>query len=350
MTSKDIYRFYVYAYLRSRDSETGKAGTPYYIGKGNNRRAWTDHGAMPVPKDKKFIVILERNLSEIGALAIERRLINLWGRVSNQTGILRNLCDGGQGVTGHIHSEETRAKMKNNSGLKNKSKYYNKELDSHLVLGDDDIIPKGYEKGISPYYKTHTPTKGTTLYHNKVTLESRRFYPHEYISEDWEIGLLKNKYGKGQKRKSRIKTTIWNNGIVSIRVSESETPPDGWGKGYPPNEGYMDIIDLQTMKKKVVKRSDPIEFLHTPQRKPNILYFVLGNKITLSQTVAANFLCLTESEITRLIRNFDKIKDGSYKSRDTPSSILNLNLSGIDINRLPIEEIKKKVLDFEWLG
>lgn len=31
MTSTNIY--YVYAYIRSKDSETARAGTPYYIGK-----------------------------------------------------------------------------------------------------------------------------------------------------------------------------------------------------------------------------------------------------------------------------------------------------------------------------
>lgn len=27
------YKYYVYAYVRSKDSKTAKAGTPYYIGK-----------------------------------------------------------------------------------------------------------------------------------------------------------------------------------------------------------------------------------------------------------------------------------------------------------------------------
>lgn len=34
------YIYYVYAYLREKDSDTASTGSPYYIGKGKNKRAW----------------------------------------------------------------------------------------------------------------------------------------------------------------------------------------------------------------------------------------------------------------------------------------------------------------------
>ena len=56
--------FYVYAYLR-------EDGTPYYLGKGKGKRLNAPHKKnIYVPKDKSRIIVLEKHLSEIGALAL----------------------------------------------------------------------------------------------------------------------------------------------------------------------------------------------------------------------------------------------------------------------------------------
>jgi NUMOD3 motif len=120
--------YYVYAYLR-------EDGTPYYIGKGKDKRAWArNHRSFP--KESWQIVLLEQNLTNIGALALERRYIRWYGRKDLGTGILINLTDGGESNTGwempsavkekisktkqgsipwnlgKQHSEETRNKLK----------------------------------------------------------------------------------------------------------------------------------------------------------------------------------------------------------------------------------------------
>jgi NUMOD3 motif len=103
--------YYVYQYLRDDN-------TPYYIGKGKNKRAWLKRKQIPLPSNTNNIIIIKYNLTENEAFSLEKELINFYGRKDINTGILRNRTDGGDGMTNP--SPETRSKM--SKSAKNMSK------------------------------------------------------------------------------------------------------------------------------------------------------------------------------------------------------------------------------------
>jgi hypothetical protein len=96
-----IAKFYVYQYLR-------KDLTPYYIGKGTGYRMNSNNRVIMKPKNKELIQVVAHKMYEHEAFLLERKLIKLYGRKDNGTGILRNLTDGGEGASGSINSYETR--------------------------------------------------------------------------------------------------------------------------------------------------------------------------------------------------------------------------------------------------
>jgi hypothetical protein len=92
--------FYVYAYLREHDSDGALAGSPYYIGKGKDKRMVANHGKIQVPQDNERIVILFNNITEAEALSKEIELIASYGRLCDGSGTLHNIQKGGTGLSG----------------------------------------------------------------------------------------------------------------------------------------------------------------------------------------------------------------------------------------------------------
>lgn len=104
--------FYVYQYLR-------EDGTPYYIGKGKNKRAYVNNRTIKKPIDPLRIKIVQDQLTENEAFNLEIKLIAQYGRKDIGTGVLRNLTNGGEGVSGRINSKNSiKKRVDANTGKK----------------------------------------------------------------------------------------------------------------------------------------------------------------------------------------------------------------------------------------
>lgn len=165
--------YYVYYYLRSKATNTAKAGTPYYVGEGKGRRITDKDHNVTVPLDPTCIIKIAEGLTKKQAQQIEIMHIAIWGRKDLGTGILHNRTNGGDGVTGH--SEETRRKM------------------SIAKIGRRFIMSDSHKKSISLAKLGHRQSEKT-----KQKLRERRaqqkISPH---TEDAKKKISKKNSGEG---------------------------------------------------------------------------------------------------------------------------------------------------------
>lgn len=189
--------FYVYVYLR-------EDGTPYYIGKGSGNRAWNKgKGEVYPPTDISRIIIAESNLTNIGALAIERRLIKWYGRLDMGTGILRNKTDSGDGASGAKRSDITKEKLRKpkppgfgktiSNSLKGKKK--SPSHIANILKSREGIFTNDVRKKISLAHSGRIQTeehkrknaesnKGMRWWNNGKTLTRAKICP----GEGWVLG------------------------------------------------------------------------------------------------------------------------------------------------------------------
>lgn len=265
--------FFVYAFCR-------KDGTFYYIGKGTGRRARVKrkNGVNP-PRDKSRILILHDNLSESTAFEYERKLIEFYGRKDKGTGILRNMTDGGEGVSGWIPSSEWRKKK--SESMKGENNPFYGKIHSPEVLEMISIKSKErQEKTKEKLLQTEPKVKGNFTNERAREIEEsvkrisrkRGLIPHVGRAKERNpmFGKARPDLANKNKDKPFDKNLKWvNNGEVELRLLPSEIP-DGFvfGRlGIPNNIKPVKVTEISTGTISVYKSaSDACKLLGVSSR------------------------------------------------------------------------------------
>jgi hypothetical protein len=214
-------RFYTYAYLR-------KDGTPYYIGKGNGKRAYSKNHSIFVPPNER-ILFLKKNLLEEEAYQHEIYMIAILGRKDLGTGILHNKTNGGDGTKGMLLTEEKRNQISERQ-LGEKNNFYGKNhtLETRRKMSEsqsgENHAMYGKKHKLESRQKISAAVKGENhpLYQkghsekskNKMKESSKKNYKITYVDgsyelikgiENWIIENKMSKYYLKKLKKGEIK-------------------------------------------------------------------------------------------------------------------------------------------------
>jgi hypothetical protein len=233
---KNPYRFYTYAYLR-------EDRTPYYIGKGEGKRIYQRRGRpCSPPKNKERKIFLKQNLTEEEAFKHEIYMINVFGRIDIGTGILHNKTNGGEGISGFSHSEETKRKMsesqKGHIGTRGfGGKSHTEESKKKMSAARKGRVSPFKGKKMTPEQrkKVSDGLKGRKLSEEHKRKAGNAFRGKK-LTEEHKLKISQSKFGKKHSEETKIKCGIknkgkkwWNDGTNSKFCKEC--PGGGWTLG-----------------------------------------------------------------------------------------------------------------------
>lgn len=198
-------QFYVYEHLRK------DINLPFYVGKGsgyrkNSKENRNKHWHHIVEKHGFIVNVIAKNLDEELAFLCEQERIDQLRRLGIN---LCNYTDGGEGISGHKHSEKTKEKLRSmaigrhvghtfNVGRK-QSEEWKKNISKSLIgnqrrLGvpHTNEVKKRISESVSgknnPMYGKVGATSGKIRITNGV--ENKVISPNDVIPEGWYKGMM----------------------------------------------------------------------------------------------------------------------------------------------------------------
>ena len=228
--------YYVYQYVREKDSINGKAGTPYYIGKGRYKRATKPH-RISVPLNRDRIVYYATNLSEEDALILEIMLIARYGRVDLGTGCLHNMTDGGDGSSGYCHSENHKQHISFIMKGKPKTEEHKQRLSLAIrgKISPNKGVPMSEEQKqkMSDSHKGKIASQETKLKMAEAHKGEQNYFFGKTHSEETKQKMSNAKIGKPKSEEHKHKISVFQKGKTLSEETKRKISEARKGKKYP---------------------------------------------------------------------------------------------------------------------
>ena len=208
-------QYYTYAYLR-------EDRTPYYIGKGKGNRAYIRRKKdIKPPKDKSRIILLKQNLTEEEAFKHEIYMIAVFGRKDLGTGMLHNRTFGGEGLSGMVHSEETKGKISE----AHKGRTHSEESKRNMSEG-----LKGNINRLGTTHSEESKRKMSEANKNPSEETRKKMSEAKKGKTSNRKGVLLSEETRKKMSDARKGEKCWNNGQITKRCVEC--PGIGWVRGH----------------------------------------------------------------------------------------------------------------------
>jgi hypothetical protein len=217
---------YIYKHIRLDKNE------PFYIGigfdgDGKYKRAYkrgrNDIWEKIVNKTNYIVEIIEDGLSNKEVIEREKYWIKLFGRIDNNTGILSNLTDGGEGTLGCIPSDEVRKKISDKQKQKKNLEHLKRVSENNRgkpswnkgkigVYTHTEGIKIKISEGVKSSYKINPELKSKRSETGKNSGFGNKNKPKikcPYCNKEMNVGNLKQWHGENCKSKNIMYNSFW---------------------------------------------------------------------------------------------------------------------------------------------
>lgn len=240
--------FYVYHLINPNTK------IPFYVGKGKKNRMYvherlTKQGKIPnnnrllFREIKKILdgfgkieyIKIKEGITENDALLLETQEIKKYGRRNNKTGILCNLTDGGEGVSGYKHTQMARILMSNSyksSPNRVLASMNNFKIACHKNTGKRMLKKRHHV--IVNLYKTHSIKKIQKILNvafptlKKYLVENGIFIKNKNRKDSNEVKLKKSLSNRGKRSRPVLQLDL--NGEIIHSWENMTSACDSLGK------------------------------------------------------------------------------------------------------------------------